>query len=346
MGYDQAVQLAEGKEAVYVPIPISWVPNEILYIILSQLDAKTLMIAVPQVCTFWRSMCQELDGVHLDFRWWGGKIPREVFSGLREPLTAMGAGDSAEGDGTAVYEGVQQEGRSIGGMLELFPHTTSVTMGYKQQQKVEDAHLLELANKCRGLTHVNVGSRSKRFIGCNLTDTAVLALADSCRVLTHVNFNSCGNLTDAAVLALAAKCRRLTHANFSCCWKLTDAAVVAVADTCHGLTHADFSSCNLTDTAVLALADSCRVLTHVNFHSCGNLTDAAVLALADQCRELTYADFGCCWNLTNAALLALADMCRRLTHCDFENIWKLTDAAKATVREQRPNCSYNFFQAY
>ena len=53
--------------------PISWVQDEVLCIILSQLDANTLMIVVPQVCKFWRSMCQELSGVHLDFGWWGGE---------------------------------------------------------------------------------------------------------------------------------------------------------------------------------------------------------------------------------------------------------------------------------
>ena len=42
--------------------PISWVQDEVLCIIFSQLDAKTLMIVVPQVCKFWRGMCQELDG--------------------------------------------------------------------------------------------------------------------------------------------------------------------------------------------------------------------------------------------------------------------------------------------
>jgi hypothetical protein len=39
-----------------------------LCIIFSLLDAKTLMLAVPQVCRFWRSVCQELDGVHLNFK--------------------------------------------------------------------------------------------------------------------------------------------------------------------------------------------------------------------------------------------------------------------------------------
>ena len=52
------------------------------------------------------------------------------------------------------------------------------------------------------------------FWGCNkLPDATVLGLADKCRGLTHANFSGCDNLTDAAVLELADKCRGLTHAD-------------------------------------------------------------------------------------------------------------------------------------
>ena len=125
--------------------------DEVLRIVLSYLDAKTLMIAVPQVCKFWRSMCQELDGVHLDFRWWRKKkVPLQVVAGWRVLPTllqmAKGAdsgGDGPEGDGAAAGGGAQQGGRWASGMCALFPHTTSVTM-----HEVEDAHLLALADKC------------------------------------------------------------------------------------------------------------------------------------------------------------------------------------------------------
>ena len=250
------------NESDTVQPPISWVPNEVLCIIFSLLDAKTLMIAVPQVCKFWRSMCQELSGVHLDFRRWKGmflkrNVPLEVLAGWRVLPTLLtvegadGGGDGADGGGIAVGGEEQQEGRWSSGMCALFPHTTSVTMA--DPQEVEDAHLLALADKCRGLTHVDFGYCYK------LTDAAVLALADKCRGITHVDFNYCDNLTDAALLALADKCRGLTHIAFRC-GKLTDAAVLGLADKCRGLTHANFGFCGkLTDAAVLELADKCQV---------------------------------------------------------------------------------------
>ena len=55
-----------------------------------------------------------------------------------------------------------------------------------------DAVLIGLADRCPGLTNVNVA-------GCsNLTDAAVIGLADRCPGLTCVNVNGCQNLTDAA----------------------------------------------------------------------------------------------------------------------------------------------------
>lgn len=97
--------------------PIAWLQDEILCIVVSQLDAKTLMVSVPQVCKLWRALCQDIQDVHLDFSWWRGiiappgtvgdpKIPAEVFAGWRQaPLTAGG--------------GLKT------GLCELFPRTTS-----------------------------------------------------------------------------------------------------------------------------------------------------------------------------------------------------------------------------
>ena len=213
--------------------PISWVQDEVLCIILSQLDAMTLMIVVPQVCKFWRSMCQEFSDVHLDFRWWWRKkVPLEVLTGWRVLpallTTGVVGGDSCEsGCGGG---GAQQKECWVSGICALFPHTTSITMC--EQQEIKDAHLLTLAAKCRGLTHV-------RFNNClYLTDAAVVGLADKCRGLTHAEFWGCDNLTDAAVLELADKCRGLTHVDFIGCWKLTGAAVRVLADKCLGLIYA------------------------------------------------------------------------------------------------------------
>ena len=170
------IKMDEGDEGP----PISWLPPEILCLILFLLDAKTLMVAVPQVCKFWRSMCQELRGVHLDFRWWDGPVPVEVLSGWRA-LDSVDGGDGPENDGDVTDGGQQQNGNMVGGLCKLFPHTRSFTTGNGNKHAVKDEHLLALAEKCLGITHAN-------FAWCgNKTDAAVIALADQCRGITDAN---------------------------------------------------------------------------------------------------------------------------------------------------------------
>ena len=184
------------REEVEQDIPsIGWLPNEMLLIIISQLDGKTLMVSIPQVCKLWRSVCQDVENVHLDFSWWrekdkGNHVPVEVLSGWR--LITVGA---------------NRKGWKTG-LCELFPRTTSITMqvGLIDEDPM-DAHLLALANKCHGMQIAHVYFRYCK----KLTDAAVIALADKGPGITHVNFWGSRNLTDAAVIALADG---TTHSTF------------------------------------------------------------------------------------------------------------------------------------
>ena len=215
---------------------IQRMPPEVLLKVLSQLDAKTMVVAVPQVCRQWRALCHDIRNVHLDFSWYTFlyytvKIPVEALAGWgqttfvattrtnterKERMLRRRGGGGGGGRNTA-------DGGWTTGICELFPRTTSVTMS---GGVVYDAHLMALADKCRGIT--------------------------------YASFNNCENLTDAAVIALADKCPGITHADFSCCENLTDAAVLALIDKCPGITHANFYGCsNLTDAAVVALAENC-----------------------------------------------------------------------------------------
>eukprot|EP00729_Bicosta_minor_P032579 gene32579-biopygen23364 len=257
--------------------PIEWLQDEVLCIIFSNIDAKTLMVSIPQVSRLWRALCQDILDVRLDFSWWdekdddghleGKHVPVEVLAGWRQTPFMLSGGDDGRTNGGA--EGAR--GWKTG-LCELFPRTTSVII----RDTAVDAHLMALADKCRGITRAD-------FRGCeDLTDAAVLALADKCRGITRADFGWCENLTDAAVLALADKCPGITRAYFYRCDQLTYAAVLALADKCPGITHAAFDGCGqLTDAAVLALADKCPGITHANFSECYLLTDAAVIALAD-----------------------------------------------------------------
>jgi len=50
------------------------------------------MINVPQVCKLWRDVCQDIDGVHLDFSWQSGRrVPVEVLAGWRLQLWGVEA---------------------------------------------------------------------------------------------------------------------------------------------------------------------------------------------------------------------------------------------------------------
>ena len=77
---------------------IERLPNEVLHDILSQLDGKTLMVCIPQVCRRWRALCQDIQGVHLEFSWWkggDGTVPVEVLAGWRQMPFVAGSGTVA-----------------------------------------------------------------------------------------------------------------------------------------------------------------------------------------------------------------------------------------------------------
>ena len=147
----------------------------------SYLDAKTLIVAVPQVSKLWRAMCPDVQGVHLDLRWCNGEVPGEVLAGWPQTPFML----SGEGAGWK------------SGLCELFPRATSVTLKWGA---AEDAHFMALADTCPQITHADFG-----FCG-KVTDAAVIALANGCTEITHANFYGSWNLSGAAALPLAGKC--------------------------------------------------------------------------------------------------------------------------------------------
>ena len=317
------------------PAPIEWLQDGVLCIIFATLDAKTLLVSIPQVCKLWRALCQDVENVHLDFRWWGGEdeygnlvargVPVEVLAGWGQTPFMLSSG----GDGGGSSSGcVEAAGSWKTGLCELFQRTISVTM---DGQHVEDTHLLVLVEMCPGITHVNFSDST------NLTDAAVLALANKCPGITKADFSWCEQLTDAAVIALADKC----PARFGGCCKLTDAALFAMINGCPQINYNSFpwgvDTDLVSDAAVVALADKCPGITNTNFRCCGKLKDAAVIALAEKCHGITHVDFAGCKNLTDAAVVALADDCPGITHAIFGCFRStLTDAAVLALADKCP----------
>ena len=315
-----------------------WIAPEILRIILSQLDASTLMTAAPQVCRRWRHVCQDLGAVHLDFC---ALVKTKIASALyvnaktsyvAVPLEAVAGWTSA----VQLHAG---SGGWVSGLCKLFPRTASVTMRNAQCAE-EDSMMIALAEGCPGIKRVDFGC--DMYTGSRLTDAAVTVLAKQCRGITHANFVFCLRLTDAAVVALAEHCS-LVDFNFGFCQNVTDTSVVALAELCSGITHAKLYGCfRLTNAALIALATKCPRLLHVDFRGCKNLTDAAVIVLADKCPGLTYVDFTGCRKLTDAALIPLAAKCKGLLAANFNGCWGLKGATKAAVEKKHPTCRFVF----
>lgn len=65
-GGETAEDDGDEEEEEDIP-PIEWLQDEVVCIVFSNLDSKTLMVSVPQVCKPWRALCQDIQDVHLDF---------------------------------------------------------------------------------------------------------------------------------------------------------------------------------------------------------------------------------------------------------------------------------------
>ena len=211
VGRGKRSALGKGKEDVNVngeeeeassPAHFNWIPPEVVLKVLSQLDGKTLMVSVPQVCKRWRTLCQDIRNVHLDFRWWGGNVPAQVLAGWRQGRSTVGGGHGGGRSGGSSSSSTGEGGLKTG-LCALFPRTTSVTTNGGVNE-VTDAHLMALADKCAGITLAAFG-----YCG-NLTDAAVIALANACPGIAHADFSFCENLTDAAMEAV-----RKQRPNFS-----------------------------------------------------------------------------------------------------------------------------------
>ena len=91
---------ADGAGADGTRVSVHKLPDEIMCIIFSQQDAKTIMITLPRVCYWWREVCQLLQGVHLDFSWCTSQlIPVEALVGIDGGGGGGGGGASAAGQG-------------------------------------------------------------------------------------------------------------------------------------------------------------------------------------------------------------------------------------------------------
>ena len=129
---------------------IDGLPDEIVCLIFKELDVKTLLITIPQVCRRWRGVCQQLKEVHLDFRWTTREawVPVSAIAGWRQDSYDRLGGGNSSADVTC-------GGAWVTGLCRLFPGATGVSLGHEGYScsHVGDDHL-------RSLVHDRDGDRT------------------------------------------------------------------------------------------------------------------------------------------------------------------------------------------
>ena len=148
---------------------IDGLPDEIMCLIFKLLDAKTLLINVPQVCRRWRGVCQQLKDVHLDFRWTTRDVPVSTLAGWRQDSDG---GDEPIGCGNcyACVKGGSHPCQStwVTGVCRLFPGATGISLGQEwgSDSHVEDDHLFSLVHDRFGqrtdLGYANIDSSHQK----------------------------------------------------------------------------------------------------------------------------------------------------------------------------------------
>ena len=170
-------------------------PEELLQMIFTRLDTKTLLTVVPLVCRLLAgAVCiyGHLRNVHLDVRF---VLPGEA--------VRVHAGDGL--GAVMLCKIVKRMVHVVGLDLSVFFSLT-------------DASVVALADHCPHLISVN-------FEWCvELTDKSVMAVAEHCPHLTDVTIYFCNQLTEASVVALARHCTQSTKVEFRGCTQLTDAS--------------------------------------------------------------------------------------------------------------------------
>ena len=166
---------AAAKTTEAEPPPIEWLPGEVVALVFGFVDAKTLMVTIPSVCTAWRQVCSELvTQIQLDFGW----ATTGPTNDPRNPL--MDAGLS---------------GFTLGG----FKTVRSVNL--VGCRKVTDVGLTSVGEGCPNLETLNVS-------WCNhITDAGLARIGEGCPNLESLYLNKCVQITDAGLATIGEGCR-------------------------------------------------------------------------------------------------------------------------------------------
>lgn len=193
----------------------------------------------------------------------------------------------------------------------------------KYCDKITDAAITDIANKCPHLCHVSLK-------GCGeITDVSVRVLAQKCPNLHYLNLRDCVSVryANGTMETLAARCQNLEYFNSKVdgtCFEnnrnlyLASRGIQLLASGCKGLRFLILDGCTLIDdSAVCEVAKNCVKLEKIKLRYCAGISSRAVFEIAKSCPDLRYIDVSGCGNIQDDAICTLLQSCDRLQYANL-----------------------------
>jgi hypothetical protein len=184
-GASTAATVAVGGGGISFPPDLAIEILLAIFLAVSELDPRALLICVPQVCRRWRGACKMMIAVDVDVRW--------AATGPKYGRTSL-----------------LTDGAVLTLVAQFHSAGSRVNLSYCNQ--LTDAGVETVVDASRG----NIAWLD--LIGCsNVTDAGLEKIAAGCPSLSSLNLTCCGNVTDAGLEKIAAGCPSLASLNLTCC---------------------------------------------------------------------------------------------------------------------------------
>ena len=331
-----------------VGVGILDLPSSILAKVFSEVDSRTLLVAIPAVCRGWRDICKyDLPPVHLDVRW----NARDHYRG--NAVTDVALNTMAQRfrrvDAISVPDcsGVPPEG--FVALLTSCPGVTRID--FDNSENIHTPVLNAVAAQCPRLTFLNLNNT------CRATDADLLAVGAGCPRLQHLELLKCSSITSAGLANFAA----LTTLSVRGIWRFNTVDLNAVASSCPLLVNLNLDGTQvslhgfdgafpnlkilifgpwtkLSETGLKYVLQGSPKLHHVGVRIYVT-SEAIAITLAVHCAHLSYIAIPA--HLTERGLEKLVDAvhAKPIVAMDFHHDDQLSEAMIVNLAAQCPQVS-------
>lgn len=271
---------------------VDWLPTELLEVIFSLCDSKTLLLVAPAVCSRWRQVTSA-GGI-------AARLDLSFLAGYSQLLGCTGVADldswlqatTRRFSGAVALGGCR--GLTDAQLSMAAEHCPNLTeLDLRWCHRVSGAGIAEVARRCRNLAALDLGWCQ------HITDAAVAAVAEQTPNLTKLSLQLCEHVSDVGIKKLAADCPKLCELDlggyitpYNIC-----PHVGIIGNSRNAAGHRRFYWHDLvlsvTDASLEALGTGCANLRKLSLEDCGYITDTGLAKLAVGCPKLTTLNLSC-----------------------------------------------------